>query len=323
MESPQAPVAPSPITPPKHACGGGGFAFCESRFWSIWACAWRFTCFRTGSFFQGAYVHRDKSAIVQPASGREVLTLRTTDGKPVAAIFGAALDANGVPGPDADISPTILYFYGNGDCIETSLDAFQRFRRLGANVLIPEFVGYPMSGGKPSEAKVYATADAAYAYLLSRRDINPKHIVLVGRSLGAAAAIDLASRKPVAGLACFSAFTSMDVMARKVMPMFPTGLFLSSKFDNLGKIGQVKCPIYLAHGTADDFVPYAMMAQLAGAARVPVTLFPIDGADHNSIYYVGGQRFFDSFEAFLRLLRACDTETVSRSLGPSSAINQL
>jgi hypothetical protein len=255
--------------------------------------------FQNWIIFPGAYIHREKPAMVLPAPGREVLALRTAEGKPFAAIFGTALDTNGLPGPDAATCPTILYFYGNGDCVETSLDVFQRFRQLGANVLIPEFVGYPMSGGKPSEANLYATADAAYAYLLTRPDINPKHIVLVGRSLGAAAAIDLASRKPVAGLACFSAFTSMDVMAGKVVPMFPTALFLSSKFNNLGKIAGVKCPIYLAHGTADDFVPYAMMAQLAGAARVPITTFPIVGADHNSIYYLGGQKFFDSFQAFV------------------------
>ena len=273
--------------------------------------------FQNWIIFPGAYVHREKSAIVQPAPGRQVLSLHTSDGQAVAAIFGAALDSNGLPRADSAARPTILYFYGNGDCVETSLDVFQRFRRLGANVLIPEFVGYPMSAGKPSEAGLYATADAAYAYLLTRPDIDPKQIVLVGRSLGAAAAIDLASRKPVAGLACFSAFTGMDVMARKVMPMFPIGLFLSSKFDNLGKIANVKCPIYLAHGTADDFVPYAMMPQLAGAARVPVTMFPIRGADHNSIFYVGGQEFFDSFEEFLDSLRASPSQPISRASGPS------
>ena len=277
--------------------------------------------FQNVIIFPGAYVRRGAGVVVQPAPGREVLALHTSDGKPVAAIFGAALDANGLARPDAASRPTILYFYGNGDCVQTSLGAFQRFRRLGANVLIPEFVGYPMSGGKPTEDSFYATADAAYAYLLTRPDIDPKHIFVVGRSLGSAAAIDLAMRKPVEGLACFSAFTRMSVMARKVMPMFPTGLFLRSKFDNLEKIARVKCPIYLAHGTADDFVPFAMMAQLAGAARGPVVTFPIPGADRNNIYSLGGRELFRSFETFLDSLSTPRPGTLTSTFGTDRGLN--
>ena len=50
---------------------------------------------------------------------------------------------------------------------------FDRFRRLGLNVLIPEYVGYGMSGGKPSEAGCRDTADAAYEHLRKRKDVDP------------------------------------------------------------------------------------------------------------------------------------------------------
>ena len=42
---------------------------------------------------------------------------------------------------------------------------FMQFRRRGFNVMVPDYLGYGMSGGKPSEAGVYATADACFDHL--------------------------------------------------------------------------------------------------------------------------------------------------------------
>jgi hypothetical protein len=253
--------------------------------------------FQNVIIFPGAYVHGNDAADVRAAPGREVIELHTPDGHRVAAIFGIGLsdEFQLARGP----RPTILYLYGNGDYIKTSLGPFNEFRQLGANVMIPEFIGYPMSGGKPSEAGFYATAEAAYQYLLERPEVDPKQIVIVGRSLGCGPAIDLASRKPVEGLATFSAFTTMDEMARKIMPWFPTGLFLHSHFNNLQKISAVKCPIFLAHGTDDDFVPFSMMGRLVEAAKAPVVVYPILRANHNNIFQINDGNLIPAFGRFL------------------------
>lgn len=259
--------------------------------------------------FPGAYVHSRKTAVVHPGPNRELLTLHSPDGHRIAAVFGAALNPDGSPRADAATRPTILYFYGNGDCLYTSMDQFEEFRRLGANVLIPEYVGYPMSGGKPGEAGIYATADAAYAWLTDRPDVDRNQIIAVGRSIGSGAAVDLASRKPLAGLATFSAFTSMDEMAQKVLPIFPTRLFLRHHFRNEEKIAHVRCPIFLAHGTKDTLVPFSMMARLKNKAGGPVTLYEIVGADHNDIFLVGGVKLLEKFGDFV--------EQVHRGVAPN------
>jgi fermentation-respiration switch protein FrsA (DUF1100 family) len=258
--------------------------------------------------FPGAYFHSRKTAVIHAAPGRELLTLHTADGHRIAAVFGAALNSDGSPRTDAANRPTLIYFYGNGDCVHTSMDQFDEFRRLGANVMIPEYVGYPMSGGKPGEAGMYATADAAYQWLLERPEVNKNQIIAVGRSIGSGAAVDLASRKPLAGVATFSAFTSMDEMARKVLPIFPTKLFLRHHFRNEEKIPQVHCPIFLAHGTKDTLVPFSMMARLKNKAGGPVTLYEIVGADHNDIFLVGGDKLLEKFGEFI--------EEVHRGVAP-------
>ena len=59
----------------------------------------------------------------------------------------------------------------------------------------------------------------------------------------------------------------------------------------------VKCPVFLSHGTKDDFVPFAMMGRLAAQARVPVTVVPVEGADHNDIFMVGGEDLMQEIRA--------------------------
>jgi hypothetical protein len=255
--------------------------------------------FQNVLIFPGAYIHPPSTMVAPQEPGLELLTLRTADGHRVTAIYGKALTADDLPDPNAESRPTIIYFYGNGDCLRWSTDIFQNFRRLGANVLIPEFVGYPLSGGKPSEANVYATANAAYEYLRNAQKVEPAKIVLVGRSLGSAAAIDLASRQPVGGLVTISAFTTMGEMAQKVVPIFPVRLVLSSQFPNIDKISKVSCPILLMHGDRDNFVPFGMMARLAAAARGPVTQLTIPGADHNSVFVAGRQLVEQKVAEFL------------------------
>ncbi len=71
----------------------------------------------------------------------------------------------------------MIFFYGNAMCLSYAQQDFDRFRRLGLNVLIPDYVGYGMSGGSPSEKGCQATADAAYDYLISTRKVDPKTII--------------------------------------------------------------------------------------------------------------------------------------------------
>jgi fermentation-respiration switch protein FrsA (DUF1100 family) len=249
--------------------------------------------------FPGAYVHREDGA-VRPSPDYQLLELRTADGHQVAAVFGNALDGDGAVAADAARRPTLLFFYGNGDCIATSMGLFDEFRRLGANVLIPEYVGYPLSTGTPSDRGCCQTADAAYAYLSARCDVDRRQIFVIGRSIGSGPAIDLASRRPVAGLVTISAFTSLDEMAHKVVPIYPTSLVLRTHFNNCEKIAAVRCPILMMHGTADTFVPFAMMSSLSRCARAPVSLYSIDGADHNSVFEVGGSKLLDRIDQFVK-----------------------
>lgn len=236
--------------------------------------------------------------------GCDLVPLRTRDGDQVYALFGKALTPHGQPRSDAASRPTLIYFYGNATMMAYTLDEFAQFRRLGANVAVAEYAGYGISSGKPSEKSFYATADAVYDYVIARKDIDPKQIIPTGWSIGGGVAIDLAHRRPAAGVATFSAFTSMSAMARHVIPILPVSLFLKHKFDNQAKIGDLAVPIFQAHGTHDEIIPFWMNARLAAAAKAPVTVVPVEGAGHNDIFDVGGDDLIQKFGRFIEGVHA-------------------
>ena len=260
-------------------------------------------CAMQNSFiFPGSATQGQPDAVIDTSIYYDVLNLRTHDGTHIAAIFGKALTPDGLERADAAQRPTVIYFYGNGACLAYCQDVFDHFRRMGMNVIIPDFEGYGMSAGNPSESGCYASADAVYDYLLTRPDIDRTKIVSVGWSLGAAVAIDLASRRPVAGLATFSAFTSMPDMAKRMAPWLPMSLICRTHFDNLAKIKTISCPILLAHGTRDKLIPSEMSDRLAAAAGSHAQRISIDGAGHNDVFIVGGESLFQQVDTFVESL---------------------
>jgi pimeloyl-ACP methyl ester carboxylesterase len=193
--------------------------------------------------FPGSRSQGQTDAIVRPPPGCELLKLQASDGTRIAALFAKDRSSRNLA-----TQSTVLFFYGNGMCMAKSLTIFNRLRDLGFNVLMPDYEGYGMSGGPPTEPGCYDAADAVYDWASKQKNVNPNRIIAAGWSLGAAVAIDLASRRPVAGLATFSAFTSMDDMAavllqtRGILPI--AAILLDCRFDNLAKIPLVTCPIF-------------------------------------------------------------------------------
>jgi uncharacterized protein len=258
-----------------------------------------FYTIQTKMIFPGSETQGSPEAVVRPPRGAELVELTTERGDRVVALFGKALAPDGSPRPDASECPTLLYFYGNAMCLSDASEQFGTFRRLGANVLIPDYVGYGMSGGKPGESGCRETAETALAYLQSRPDLDRGSIVVAGWSLGGAVAIDLASRHPVAGVATFCTFTRMADMARMVVPFLPASLLLRHRFENVSKIAQIGCPVLIGHGRRDSIIPFAMSDRLAEAAKAPVTRVTIEEADHNDFFQMGGERIRTALRKFI------------------------
>jgi hypothetical protein len=261
-------------------------------------------------------------ARVTPPEHCELVHLSTPGGQ-VTALFGPACGPgeNDVdqPLPDAASRLTLLFFYGNKMCLGISIHLFQHLRRLGVNVLVPDYLGFGLSSGAASEAACYATADAAYEHLLSRGDVDPSLIVAGGVSLGGAVAVDLAARRPLAGAMALVTFTSIPDMARHLYPDVPIWRLIRHKFDSAAKIGAVTCPTLVGHSTGDKLVPPWMADRLARRCGGPVTRLVIHGADHGAaeMLEVAGDALFAGMAQFLGTIQSGATP---RAAGAASRV---
>src|SRR5207244_4191155 len=70
-------------------------------------------------------------------------------------------------------SPGLLWFYGNGENVAAIWPIVREFQPPGTGVLVVDYPGYGGSGGKATEAGLYAAADAAYAMLAALPDVVP------------------------------------------------------------------------------------------------------------------------------------------------------
>lgn len=216
--------------------------------------------------------------------------IRTPDGNNLHGwLFHADLD-----------SPYILFCHGNAGNISHRLDNIRLLMEMKVNVLIFDYRGYGQSTGKPSEKGIYIDTLSAYDYLVNNEKINPEKIVIFGRSLGAAAAIDVASKRKVKSVIIESAFLSTRHMARRMGIFSLLSPFLPAHYNNLEKIAMVSVPKLLIHGTRDDIVPFSMGEKLFEAATEPKFFYSIKGADHNDTFVVGGREYTDIFESFVR-----------------------
>jgi len=202
------------------------------------------------------------------------------------------------PAPASSTSRGLLWFYGNGENVAAIWPIVREFQPPGTAVLVLDYPGYGASGGRATEAALYAAADAAYGALASRPEVDPRRIYVYGRSLGSAVASYTAAHHLVAGLILESPLTNAAEMARYHYPLLPRFL-LRLSLDNVANVKMVHCPILLFHGDADRLVPTAMGKAVAAAAAGPVEVVLIHGAGHNDTYDLGGRAYRDKLWEFV------------------------
>jgi uncharacterized protein len=263
---------------------------------------------QTYLIFPGHMRQGAPDAIVHPRPHEELVPLHTSDGTAIKGLFG---QADGAPPMRQRESPSrlpaVLYFYGNAGEMNGALFESDLFRRHGVHCMLVDYPGFGMSQGKPSEQGCYDAAEAAYQYVLSRPDVDPKNLFAAGWSLGSAVAVDLVHRHrnngTFSGLLTFSAFTSMVDMAKRTYPFLPISLVLKHRFLSEEKLHDITIPYFLAHGQADPAIPYSMSDRLAaayGGGLATLTRYAHAAAGHNDFFDVAGEELEHAIAAFIQ-----------------------
>jgi len=207
-------------------------------------------------------------------------------------------------------APALLYLHGNGSNIGDLAGRALQLQQLGVGVLLIDYRGYGKSSGPfPNEQRVYEDAEAGWQYLTEDRGIERKDVLIYGRSIGGAIALNLATNHAdAAGAIIEASFTSMrDMVSLKypVLPM-PVDWLLTQKFESKKKVRSLNMPLLFFHGTADSVVPTDMSQQLYDAASSSESskkeLVFIEGAGHNDVPWTGGKAYEQPLAEFIEEL---------------------
>jgi fermentation-respiration switch protein FrsA (DUF1100 family) len=203
--------------------------------------------------------------------------------------------------PHENPRAVILYTHGNAGNITNRAYVLETLHdTVGASVLILDYRGYGRSEGAPNEAGVLADARAARAWLAEREGIDEKDVVLLGRSLGGAVAVDLAAKDGTKALILESTFTSIPDMAAYHYSWLPVRFLIRNRLDSLSKIGDYHGPLLQSHGDTDTIVPYESGKRLFEAANEPKEFVRLPRAGHNEplprSYYERMVRFLDGLK---------------------------
>jgi hypothetical protein len=223
----------------------------------------------------------------------DILKLTTADQIQLSAVY--------LPNPASTY--TILYTHGNAEDLGDIQPVLQQLRNTGFSVFAYDYRGYGTSQGTPSERNAYRDIDTAYNYLIQQLGVSPQRIIAYGRSVGAGSAVDLASRKPLAGLIMESAFTT----AFRVIVPFPILPF--EKFRNIDKLKKVNCPVLVMHGKADEVIPFSHGQKLFAAAREPKRYLWVDEAGHNDFMWVASEQYAKTLREFAQLIQQSPPDT--------------
>ncbi len=192
---------------------------------------------------------------------------------------------------------TLLFCHGNAGNISHRLSKIEMLHHLGINIFIFDYRGYGKSAGRPSEKGLYRDADAAYGYLIETKGISKENIIAYGESLGGAVAVELASHKELKALIVEEAFTSVADVAKTIYPFLPKGV-LSSKFDSVSKIKDIRAPKLIIHSRDDEIIPFRMGKMLFDAAAQPKEFAIIHGS-HNTAYVDSGDEYLSIVKKFV------------------------
>ena len=208
----------------------------------------------------------------------------------------------GSPGaPDTpNNSPTILFFYGNG---ETAVDydgIAPIYNQVGINFFVADYRGYGGSDGLPAFSTMLFDARKVQGSLWELLDAGgyrgPRFVM--SRSMGRHAAFELAANPPegLMGLIIESGRPSLGNFTYGLEPAE------AQKFQDvyLEKVLSIQLPVLVIHGQMDDLAPLrdaVDMYQRFVASDKNLLIIP--GAGHNDLMHIGIKEYFAAIHQFV------------------------
>ncbi len=202
-----------------------------------------------------------------------------------------------------------LYFHGNGGNIHQRIGALEKLRSLGSSVLGVSYRGYLNSSGVPTAKGISKDSRAALNYAINTLGYAPADIVVLGRSLGSAVAVDLVQDQKIHAVILVTPFESPRAMLNTQswftrLMLKNTNNFLDTAFQTNKTIKTFNAPTLVIHGTADEVVPFGQGKTVYDLLPTKKTFLSLDGAMHSDFGYADDSEtdrlYWAAIEALLR-----------------------
>jgi pimeloyl-ACP methyl ester carboxylesterase len=228
----------------------------------------------------------EATSLQEPTTAREIL---------IPAALGVVIGARWYSaGKDA---PTLLFFHGNGEIVADYEELGPLYVRLGFNFFPVDYRGYGRSTGNPTVTAMMQDCRTIFAFAeewLNKEGVTGP-LVVMGRSLGSASALELASlhQDRLDGLIIESGFAYATPLLTLVgVNVEALGFVEEEGFRQVDKIRQWTKPLLVIHAEFDHIIPFAEgLALYEACPSTQKTLLKVPGANHNDILSVG----FDAY----------------------------
>ncbi|HJX38578.1 MAG TPA: alpha/beta fold hydrolase, partial [Anaerolineae bacterium] len=207
--------------------------------------------------------------------------------------------------PASRQAPAILYWHGNGEIAADYDGLAPLYTQAGITLLVVDYRGYGTSDGSPTCSNLLSDAVTVFdavQEIFERQALAPLRLYVMGRSLGSAAAIEVATRAAdvLAGLILESGFAdTFALLARLGIRL--QGLQESQDgFNGAAKMELINIPTLVIHGEQDVLIPAQDGEELfRRSAALDKRLLLLPGAGHNDLLVMGGRQYMESMATFV------------------------
>lgn len=196
--------------------------------------------------------------------------------------------------------PSILFFHGNGEIVADYDDMAVLYREMGINFLPVDYRGYGHSTGNPTVSAMMKDSHTVYDYVRNWLDEHGHKapLIVMGRSLGCASALELAFHygDAIAGLIIESGFADAEPLLELLgLSLEYLGITEKEGFRNAEKIHSFNKPTLIIHARYDQLIPFEQGQRLFEASPSRTKrLLMIPQAGHNDLFYRGMEDYLDA-----------------------------
>ena len=174
----------------------------------------------------------------------------------------------------------LIYFGGNAENVAYNIDDFSTLFS-DRTVYLVNYRGYGGSSGSPHEEGFYSDALFAYDHFIKQHTA----LCVMGRSIGAAVATYLASKRDVDKLILVTPFDSAVNVGKKIYWFFPMGLILKEQLDSAGRAAKVTTDTLIIAAGNDRIIPYEHTRNLVKAfTKTKVEFATLGNTGHNTVH---------------------------------------